>query len=139
MPLIVPVLRLAYTFLNVFETFKTLRPPLPSARNNGRPSVRALSQRKRAMKACMTIWLVWACFAMYERTLDSIISLFIPFYNEFKSLVILFFLLTRARGSEPIYLHILRPFIKPYASTIDTVLEVTSSFCDLIFLVVTMP
>ncbi|OCH94298.1 hypothetical protein OBBRIDRAFT_747968 [Obba rivulosa] len=139
MPLVVPILRLAYTFLNVFDTFKTLQQPPSSVRNNGKPSIRALSQRKRAMKGCMTVWLVWCCFTVYERTLDSVVCLFVPFYNELKSLVILFLLLTRARGSEPIYLHIIRPFIKPYASTIDTVIEVTSSFCDLIFLVVTMP
>ena len=59
MPLITPVLRLAYVFLNVFETFKTLRLPPPSARNGGKPSVRAMSQRKRAMKGCITVWLVW--------------------------------------------------------------------------------
>lgn len=39
------------------------------------------------------------CFAAYERTLDGIIGIFIPFYSEIKSLVILFFLLTRARVS----------------------------------------
>ena len=59
MPLVVPVLRLAYVFLNVFETFKTLRLPPPSARNGGQPSQRAMSARKRAMKGCMTVWLVW--------------------------------------------------------------------------------
>ena len=59
MPLVVPVLRLAYVFLNVFETFKTLRLPPPSARNGGQPSARAMSARKRAMKGCMTVWLVW--------------------------------------------------------------------------------
>ena len=59
MPLIVPILRLAYVFSNVFETFKTLRPAPPSSRNNGQPSLRALSQRKRAMKGCMAVWLCW--------------------------------------------------------------------------------
>lgn len=37
------------------------------------------------------------CFTTYERTLDSVVGLFVPFYNEIKSLVIVFFLLTRAR------------------------------------------
>ncbi len=59
MPLVVPVLRLAYVFLNVFDTFKVLRLPPPSARNGGQPSARAMSQRKRAMKGIMTIWIVW--------------------------------------------------------------------------------
>ena len=56
MPLVVPVLRLAYVFLNVFETFKTLRLPRPSARNGGQPSARAMSARKRAMKGCTETW-----------------------------------------------------------------------------------
>lgn len=59
MPLVVPVLRLAYVFLNVFDTFKVLRLPPPSARNGGQPSARAMSQRKRAMKGIMTVWIVW--------------------------------------------------------------------------------
>jgi len=37
---------------------------------------------------------------MYERMLESIISLFIPFYDEFKSLALLFLILTRARVSR---------------------------------------
>ena len=59
MPLVVPILRLGYVFLNVFDTFKTLRPPPPSARNGGQPSARAMSARKRAMKGVMTVWMVW--------------------------------------------------------------------------------
>ena len=59
MPLVVPVLRLAYVFLNIFDTFKVLRLPPPSARNGGQPSARAMSQRKRAMKGTMTVWMVW--------------------------------------------------------------------------------
>lgn len=114
MPLVVPALRLLYVFLNIYETFKVLKLPPPSARNGGQPSTRAMGQRKRAMKGCMTIWLVWVsvrgysiqsyrlisrkgCFAMYESTVDTVVSLFIPFYDELKSLVILFFMLTRAR------------------------------------------
>lgn len=59
MPLVIPILRLAYMFLNVFETFKTLKTPPPSSRNGGQPSARAMTARKRAMKGCMTVWLVW--------------------------------------------------------------------------------
>ena len=36
---------------------------------------------------------------MYERTLEGIICLFIPFYDEVKSLSLLFLILTRARVS----------------------------------------
>lgn len=59
MGLIVPILRLLYVALNVYDTFKTLKLPPGSARNGGQPTVRAMSQRKRAMKGCLAIWLVW--------------------------------------------------------------------------------
>ena len=58
MPLVVPALRLFLLFLNVYETFKTLKPPARS-RRTGEQTPRAVSQRKRDMKGCMTIWLLW--------------------------------------------------------------------------------
>jgi hypothetical protein len=39
------------------------------------------------------------CYAAYERSIDRIVGVFIPFYSEIKALLILFFLLTRARVS----------------------------------------
>ncbi|SRR5229473_2085497 len=59
MGLVVHFLRCYLVFQNVFITFKTLKLPPPSSRNNGRPSIRALTQRKRDMKGCMAIWVVW--------------------------------------------------------------------------------
>jgi receptor expression-enhancing protein 5/6 len=59
MGLFVPIFRVAMVFLNVWESYKTLKPPPPSKRNGGKPSVRAASQRKRDMKGCLTIWIVW--------------------------------------------------------------------------------
>lgn len=61
MGLVVPALRLCFLFLNIYETFKVLKLPRPSPRNNGQPSVRAMTQRKRDMKGVMTIWMVWVC------------------------------------------------------------------------------
>lgn len=120
MALVVPVLRIAVLFLNVYETYKTLKLPPPSARNGGKPSVRAMTQRKREMKGCLTVWIVWVsshqtvnllssrqlirlaqcCFAGYERLFDSIVGILMPFYNELKSIVLIFLLLTRARVSS---------------------------------------
>jgi len=113
MPLFVPILRLLMLFLNVYDSYKTLKEPQSSSRNGGRPSVRAMSQRKRDMKGCLAVWVVWVRFncqidrliltrtqavlSIYERLLESVISLFIPFYDEFKSLALLFLILTRAR------------------------------------------
>jgi hypothetical protein len=59
MPLFVPILRLLMLFLNVYDSYKTLKEPQPSSRNGGRPSIRAMSQRKRDMKGCLAVWIVW--------------------------------------------------------------------------------
>jgi len=120
---IVPILRLAYLFLNIYDTYKVLKPPTPSARSGGQPSVRAMTQRKRDMKGVMTVWTVWVCLhpssalcfcrhvlialdslpgqcgiATYESTVDPLIIYF-PFYNEIKSIFLVFFIFTRARVS----------------------------------------
>ena len=40
------------------------------------------------------------CIATYESTVDPLIIYF-PFYNEIKSIFLLFFILTRSRVSRP--------------------------------------
>ncbi|KAF8180173.1 hypothetical protein BJ912DRAFT_809638, partial [Pholiota molesta] len=133
MPLFVPILRLLMLFLNVYESYKTLKAPPPSSRNAGRPSIRALTQRKRDMKGCLAVWIVWVSLSMYERMLESIVCILIPFYDEFKALALLFLILTRARGAEPIYLHLIRPLIKPYTGSLDAVLDLMLMIGDFIF------
>ena len=59
MPLFVPVLRLLMLFLNIYDSYKTLKDPVSSARNGGRPTARAVSQRKRDIKGCLAVWVVW--------------------------------------------------------------------------------
>ncbi|KAJ7771017.1 hypothetical protein DFH07DRAFT_804519 [Mycena maculata] len=139
MPLVVPILRLVMVLLNIYETFKVLKPPRLSRRNSGEPTIRALSHRKRSMKGCLAVWIVWCCFMIYERMGEAIVSLFIPFYDEFKSLVLLFLILTRARGAEPIYLHVIRPLLKPYTSTLDAIFDIARMFGDIVFLLSTYP
>ncbi|KAJ6536739.1 hypothetical protein DFH09DRAFT_992310 [Mycena vulgaris] len=139
MALGVAILRLAMLLLNIYETFKVLKRPRPSMRNSGQPTIRALSQRKRSMKGCLAVWIVWCCFMLYERMAEGIVSLFVPFYDEFKSLVLLFLILTRARGAEPIFLHIIRPLLKPYTSTVDAVFDVARMFGDIVFILGTYP
>jgi hypothetical protein len=117
MPLVVPILRLSMLFLNVFETFKTMKPPTASARRGGQPSVRAITQRKRNMKGCLAVWIVWVgyhfsltglrvranstclqcCLTAYERLFEGLVCYLVPFYSEIKSIVLLFLLVTRAR------------------------------------------
>ncbi|KAJ7784087.1 hypothetical protein B0H16DRAFT_1708832 [Mycena metata] len=139
MALIVPILRLFMLFLNIYDSLKVLKLPRPSPRNSGQPTVRALSQRKRNMKGCLAVWIVWCCFMTYERMAEGIVSLFVPFYDEIKSLVLVFLILTRARGAEPIYLHVIRPVLKPYTSTIDALSDVARMFGDIVFLLLTYP
>ena len=59
MGLVVLALRCYLVFQNIYVTFKTLKIPPPSSRNHGQPSIRAMTQRKRDMKGCMAIWIVW--------------------------------------------------------------------------------
>ncbi len=118
MGIVVLALRSYLVFQNVFITFKTLKRPPPSSRNNGQPSIRALTQRKRDMKGCMAIWIVWVshvplvsnkpltrlfkcCLALYESFVERIVWIFIPFYDELKSVVLIFLILTRARVCTP--------------------------------------
>jgi hypothetical protein len=59
MAVVAHFLRCLLLFLNVYDTFKTLKYPPPSARNNGRPSVRAMTARKRELKGVLAVWIVW--------------------------------------------------------------------------------
>lgn len=135
---VVPVLSLLYLFLNIYDTYKVLKCPPPSARNGGQPSARAMTQRKRDMKGIMTIWIVWCCIATYQKAVDPLIIYF-PFYDEIKSIFILFFIVTRARGAEPVYLHVIRQLIKPHTQTVDTLLETTHLFGDFLLVLVSWP
>lgn len=40
-----------------------------------------------------------ACFTLYERLVEPIVSIFIPFYDQIKSLYVVFFIVTRAKVS----------------------------------------
>ncbi|EAU82705.2 hypothetical protein CC1G_08862 [Coprinopsis cinerea okayama7 len=139
MPLFVHILRSAMLFMNIYDTYKTLKPPPPSTRDPSRPSVRAATQRKRDLKGCLAVWIVWCCFTLYERLIEGFVNLFIPFYDEFKSMVVLFMIITRARGAEPIFLHVLRPLIRPYDASIDGTLEVLRMTGDFVFALASFP
>ncbi|OCB85362.1 hypothetical protein A7U60_g7671 [Sanghuangporus baumii] len=138
MAVIVPILRLYLLFLNVFETFKTLKPPRRSPRT-GEQTPRAVSQRKRDMKGCIAIWLVWCSCAVIEGMADTTVGLVMPFYNEIKGIIYLFQIITRARGAEPIYLHVMRPLVKPYVATLDYALELVHMLGDFITLLISIP
>ncbi|EIW76198.1 hypothetical protein CONPUDRAFT_19516, partial [Coniophora puteana RWD-64-598 SS2] len=139
MPLVVPALRLFMVFMNVYDTFKTLKPPQVSSKRSGRSSIRATTQRKRDLKGCMAIWIVWSVFAAYEKTLDGMVGFVTPFYSEIKSFIIIFLLVTRAKGAEPIFLHVIRPLIKPYTPIVDSFLDIGRVIGDIAFGILKSP
>jgi hypothetical protein len=94
--------------------------------------------------------------ALYESILERIVWIFIPFYDELKSVILIFLILSRARvctisrsarvsidsfyqSAEPIYLHVIRPLLKPYVSTIDAVLNFVHNLGDFILLILSLP
>ncbi|KAJ7228158.1 hypothetical protein GGX14DRAFT_412111 [Mycena pura] len=139
MALGVHLLRLMMLLLNIYDTYKVLKRPRRSARSAGQPAARALSQRKRQMKGCLAVWIVWCCFMTYESIAEGVVSLLIPFYDTAKSLVLMFLILTRARGAEPIFLHVIRPLVKPYTASLDAVANVAHMFGDFVFLLSMYP
>ena len=68
---LVPILLLAYLFLNIYDTYKVLKIPPPSSRGGAQPSQRAMTQRKRDMKGIMTIWIVWVWLRFTSHVLLS--------------------------------------------------------------------
>lgn len=59
MAVFVRVFRLAMVFFNVYDSYKILKLPPSSVSSKGKPSLRAMSQRKRGMKGCLAVWIVW--------------------------------------------------------------------------------
>lgn len=88
--------------------------------------------------------------------MERLVYIFIPFYDELKSITLIFLILTRARvgtispftwallifsfqSAEPIYLHVIRPILKPYVSTLDAVLSFIHNLGDFILLLLSLP
>ena len=96
------------------------------------------------------------CLALYESLVEKLVWIFIPFYDELKSVVLIFLILSRARvcapvgrleslvtyfcqSAEPIYLHVIRPLLKPYVSTLDAVLSFVHNLGDFVLLILSLP
>ncbi|KAG8933929.1 hypothetical protein FRC00_012669 [Tulasnella sp. 408] len=116
------LLRLTLLAVNVLDTFKILRPPKPR-KGGTEPSARALAVRKRGMKGILCVWIVTACWLTVESISDRTVIYLTPFYNEIKTLCFMFLIFTRASGAEPILLKVIRPLLRPYIQTIDSLLE----------------
>ncbi|KAG8920634.1 hypothetical protein FRC01_000662 [Tulasnella sp. 417] len=135
------LLRLTLLAVNVLDTFKILRPPKPR-KGGTEPSARALAVRKRGMKGILCVWIVTACWLSVESISDRTVIYLTPFYNEIKTLCFMFLIFSRAAGAEPILLKVIRPLLRPYIQTIDSVLEllfmVAAFVLDLVFVPITL-
>ncbi|KIO31057.1 hypothetical protein M407DRAFT_68505, partial [Tulasnella calospora MUT 4182] len=116
------LLRLTLLAVNVLDTFKILRPPKPR-KGGTEPSARALAVRKRGMKGTLCVWIVTACWLSVESISDRTVVYLTPFYNEIKTLCFMFLIFTRSSGAEPILLKVIRPILRPYIQTIDSILD----------------
>ena len=113
MALALPLVQLMLLLSNVWATYKTLK-PLPKSRKGSAPSVRAAAARKRELKSCLAVWIVWvtrdllSSFAANtyligqvtcncaEKITDRTVGLFVPFYTDIKTLFLVVFFFTRA-------------------------------------------
>ena len=69
----------------------------------------------------------------YFSHLNSRQSLYFSLYNLGPSLIAL------SQSAEPIYLHVIRPLIKPYVSTLDAVLNFVHNLGDFVLLILSLP
>ena len=173
MPLFVPLLRLLMLFLNVYDSYKTLKLPPPSSKNGGQPSVRAMSQRKRDLKGCLAVWIVWVRLTSSDVSWTHAFSVHRGLIRTLRRAycVCLHSVLRRVQidratlfdcdsckgncfvslslhvcsanvlyqGAEPIYLHLIRPFLKPYTATLDGLLEVGLMLGDFVLALAMYP
>lgn len=58
MAVVLSLFQLAFLLSNVWTSYKTLKPP-PTSRRRDSPSARAISARKRELKSCLAVWIVW--------------------------------------------------------------------------------
>ncbi|GJJ07143.1 hypothetical protein Clacol_001343 [Clathrus columnatus] len=138
MALILPILRLWLLFINLYGTFKAIKPPATSQRSV-RPSSRVLQLRKRELKSRLAMWVVWASFFSLERFFDRTAAFVTPFYNELKCVALLFLLITRSHGAEAIFLHLIHPFVRPYVPAVDDILANLYSVYELLMLLLLIP
>ncbi|KAF8341430.1 uncharacterized protein EI90DRAFT_2881623, partial [Cantharellus anzutake] len=138
MGLYLGLIRLAIVLSNVYWSFKSLKPPRLSRRGDA-PTARAIAARKREIKACLSVWIIWGCWIHAERVCDRSIGILIPFYEDMKAIFLSVFFLCRAAVAEPILLYFLRPLIKPYIVTIDWSLDIFTFFAGLITYLLCLP
>ncbi|KAG8880179.1 hypothetical protein FRB97_001010 [Tulasnella sp. 331] len=118
------ILRLGLLGINVMDSFKVMK--APKARKGHAPSERAVAARKRDMKGLLCVWLVCACWLKLESVCDRTVVYLMPFYGNVKTMCFLYLIFGRSSAAEPIFTKYIRPTIKPYSKTIDSILELLS-------------
>lgn len=83
------------------------------------------SKRKAAVKSALTTVLVWNLFHKVEPVCDRTIAWFVPFYDSFKTLFLVWMLSTRSYGAAILLHRFLAPMIRPYESIIEGTFDVT--------------
>ncbi|KAJ1026252.1 hypothetical protein NDA16_000787 [Ustilago loliicola] len=83
------------------------------------------SKRKAAVKSALTTVLVWNLFHKVEPLCDRTIAWFVPFYDSFKTLFLIWMLFTRSYGAAILVHRFLAPMIRPYESIIEGTYDIT--------------
>ncbi|SNX82683.1 uncharacterized protein MEPE_01389 [Melanopsichium pennsylvanicum] len=83
------------------------------------------SKRKAAVKSALTTVLVWNLFQKIEPLCDRTIAWFVPFYDSFKTLFLIWMLFTRSYGASILVSRIMVPVLKPYEPSIDGIVGLT--------------
>ncbi|TKY89197.1 hypothetical protein EX895_001728 [Sporisorium graminicola] len=79
------------------------------------------SKRKAAVRSALTTVLVWNLFNKLEPLCDRTIAWFVPFYDTFKTLLLVWMLFTRSYGASILVFRILAPIIRPYEPVFDAI------------------
>ncbi|GAK64990.1 uncharacterized protein PAN0_007d3206 [Moesziomyces antarcticus] len=83
------------------------------------------SKRKAAVRSALTTILVWNLFHKLEPVCDRTVSWFVPFYDSFKTLFLVWMLFTRSYGASILVYRFLAPLVRPYEHIIDASIGIT--------------
>lgn len=83
------------------------------------------SKRKAAVKSALTTVLLWNLFHKVEPLCDRTIAWFVPFYDSFKTLFLIWMLFTRSYGAAILVHRFLAPIIRPYEPIIEGAFDIT--------------
>ena len=72
---------------------------------------------------CMMYWIVFALFSAVESLLDPFGNIFLPFYTEIKTVILLYLSLPLTRGSGVVYRKWIHPLLCSKEQEIDKMLE----------------